>query len=897
MQGQPTGFWGKLQLHPETREVLSWHPLDAHCADVGACCEALLQQTILRQRLARIGNLEDLDGAQVARLSLLATLHDLGKANLGFQNKSLPPTAQGRFTAGHVAEVMALLNDHDAEPRELLLASLPLDDLLAWSEGEEGALCLLLAAIAHHGKPVPLGGMVKPGCWKPARGLDPFAGIQSLVSRTRDWFPEAFEPGGANLPTAPAFQHAFSGVVMLADWLGSDSDRFFPYSEAAGDRMPFARRRASELLDWNGLAPGSSRRSLGVELPGFDRLSPYTPRAAQRVVLDLETPEGGSLTILEAETGAGKTEAALARYIRLFHRGQVDGMYFALPTRTAAVQLHRRVVEATRRAFPEEATPPVVLAVPGYVTVDDQVGRREDDEGRRLPPFEVLWPDDPRDLIRFRGWAAEHPKRYLAGSIVVGTIDQVLFSTLTVSHAHMRASSLLRLLLVVDEVHASDTYMTRLLESVLDYHLSAGGHSLLMSATLGTAAAHRLLETAGRMAAPAPGLEEACEVPFPAVTYRPRLGLRTTTAVPSDARTKEVEIELWPRMEDPRAIAERALDAAEAGARTLVLRNTVAACIETQKALERSAEARGLTHLLFRCRDQPAPHHSRYAAEDRRLLDASIEAAFGKQREQGGLVAVATQTVQQSLDLDADLLLTDLCPMDVLLQRVGRLHRHERSSRAAGFENPRVVVLMPEARDLSRWIRSDGKAPGTNGLGTVYSDLRVLEATWRMLNETDCLTIPTMNRSLVEMTTHPEALERLVEELGGAWIQHSHFVDGARYAESFLAGLNLLDRTVSFGEARFPDRAAQGKVQSRLGEDDRLAVLEPSAPGPFAEPVRTLKVPAFLAAGIPADATPEAEEIEEGELHIRWGKRTYRYDRLGLRSAEAGTDEEGALDA
>lgn len=121
--------------------------------------------------------------------------------------------------------------------------------------------------------------------------------------------------------------------------------------------------------------------------------------------------------------------------------------------------------------------PSVVLAVPGYPEVDGA-------KGQRLAPFEVLWPEEVREQLctRYRGWAVENPKRYLAGAIIVGTIDQVLLSTLAVSHSHLRATSLLRLLLVVDEVHASDSYMTRLLEAVLERQVAAGGHALLMSA-------------------------------------------------------------------------------------------------------------------------------------------------------------------------------------------------------------------------------------------------------------------------------------------------------------------------------------------------------------------------------------------------------------------------------
>src|SRR5690606_34187295 len=129
------------------------------------------------------------------------------------------------------------------------------------------------------------------------------------------------------------------------------------------------------------------------------------------------------------------------------------------------------------------------------------------------PDFEVLWNDDDRERWRHRGWAAEHPKRYLAGAIVVGTIDQVLLSTLQVGHAHLRSTALLRHLLIVDEVHASDEYMSSLLEAVLRYHSRAGGHAFLMSATLGCEVRARFR---GRKAA-ALRLEEAKCALYPVV--------------------------------------------------------------------------------------------------------------------------------------------------------------------------------------------------------------------------------------------------------------------------------------------------------------------------------------------------------------------------------------------
>lgn len=872
MKGQPTRFWGKLRKD-EAGDVVEWLSVDDHSADVSACCEALLSHTILRRRLGRLAGQAELTDVQIARLAYIAALHDIGKFGIGFQNKAL---ARPPFIGGHVSEVMALFGNDGYEETQRLVEALPLEAMSAWGEDEEATVRLLAATICHHGRPYRAGGARDPRNWRPSRELDPFEGIESLARRALDWFDIESTDRDDRLPAGASFHHAFSGIVMLADWLGSD-DAFFAYDMPGdGQRIALARLRAATILGRMGLDPKEARSALGRDKPDFSRVSAFAPRPMQSACLDLPPAERGSLAVLEAETGSGKTEAALARFVRMFHAGLVDGLYFALPTRTAATQIHRRVVEAVAHAYCEPATrPPVVLAVPGYLAVDDVTGQR-------LARFEVLWNDDDKERYRYRGWAAESGKRYLAGSIVVGTIDQTLLSSLMVGHAHLRASALLRHLLVVDEVHASDVYMTRILENVLRRHLEAGGHALLMSATVGSAARQRLMATVdpGQQL---PDLESACLQPFPAISHGEVGHPNTLIEVESTAKPKRVEAVVVPAIDEPERIAHLALDAAAAGAKVLVIRNTVTGCLATQAALEAIAAAKGQEAVLFRCSGLVAPHHARFAKEDRTLLDIALEGAFGKEREPGGCVVVATQTVQQSLDLDADLLMTDLCPMDVLLQRVGRLHRHTRAQRPVGFESPHAIVLVPAERDLSGKIGRGGQARGRHGVGSVYDDLRILEATWRSLERSSTIEIPTMNRELVERTTHPEALAAIVAELGDSWLRHHHYVGGVGAADKRLAELNMLDTTRHFGEYEFPSGELARVVQTRLGEGDRLAELPDAIVSPFGNPIRRLTIPHHMAKGVPADAVPVDICISADGLWFRHGLHQYRYDRLGLR--------------
>lgn len=869
MQGAPTGFWGKLTLAGDA--VVAWHPLEDHCADVAACAAALLQRTTLRRRLAALAGREDLDAVTVARLCVLVALHDIGKFNQHFQNKGRPGASP---TAGHVREASLLFDPYQqVAERQRLVDAIDLAGLASWGEGD-AAIALLLASIGHHGRPAPIRPSKvthDPARWKMLHGLDPFAGMAALRARALDWFPDAAR-SGVSLPSSPGFAHAFAGLVTLADWMGSDA-KVFPFSEPGErPRIDASRERAERFIHELHLDPSSARVALGEATPGFDRISEHSPHEAQRATLDLTLERGGSLALIESETGSGKTEAALARFVRLHHAGLVDGMYFAVPTRTAATQLHKRVHEAVQRAF-RDAAPPVVLAVPGYLSVDDR-------EGKRLPGFEVLWNDDPDKRFRFRAWASEHPKRYLAGAIAVGTVDQVLLSTLMVDHAHLRATSLLRQLLVVDEVHASDAYMTRLLEGVLSHHLAAGGHALLMSATLGAATRDRLFALLGKSTPTT--YEAACAEPYPAVSQRVRGAARSVVEVKAPGKAKTAAFSLDAAMGDPAKVAGLALDAARRGARVIVLRNTVKGALETQAALEARA-TKADAPLLFRCAERVTLHHSRFARGDRTRLDEALEARFGKHSPAGGAVVIATQTVQQSLDLDADLMLTDLCPMDVLLQRVGRLHRHTRA-RPEGFELARCVVLTPEDRDLGALLRKDGQARGAHGVGTVYDDLRVLEATWRQIELNPRVCIPEMNRALVEATTHPEVLDH-VGEGDARWKQHQTWVRGQFFGDRRVAGDNLIPRHEGFGEMSFPDKELGRRITTRLGEGDRRVTLVPRAESPFGEAVKELTIPAHLCRGVPPEVTEAPCVAREGGFAFRFGSIDFTYDRLGLRPA------------
>lgn len=414
--------WGKLDGKG------GWHPLALHMLDVAACFYAIVQVDAVRRAMERVArrSLTDLD---LMRLTVLAFLHDVGKANAGFQAKRWRHTDQlappgWPAPAGHTSEALCIFGD------EKLLTQLPVDDMATW-----GSACMNLwrASISHHGRPVEASTLIEPRfIWSPVICVgqvvyDPQATLREMGQCVTKWFPSAFE-AGPDLPSSPEFAHLFAGLVQFADWLGSDT-RFFPYAQPGEDRNQWVWQRAREAVQKIGFDPTQWRSALVGE-PNFSAIfNVLSPRPIQA---KMAQPSLGPLLILESETGSGKTEAALWRFAQLFQTGQVDGLYFALPTRVAATQLYERTRQFASNMWQGtgQEPPMVVRALAGYESADGQ-------SVQKLPNFEVLWADKPDEQKAHSRWAAESSKRFLAAPLAVGTIDQALLGALQVRHAHM----------------------------------------------------------------------------------------------------------------------------------------------------------------------------------------------------------------------------------------------------------------------------------------------------------------------------------------------------------------------------------------------------------------------------------------------------------------------------
>jgi CRISPR-associated endonuclease/helicase Cas3 len=429
----------------------------------------------------------------------------------------------------------------------------------------------------------------------------------------------------------------------------------------------------------------------------------------------------------------------------------------------------------------------VVRAVPGMLDVD-------------RPP--EIW-DDPT----MPTWALGSTRRVMSAPLAVGTIDQAMLAQLRTRHSWLRAWCLMRQLLVVDEVHASDPYMSEIITRLVEEHLLLGGYVLLMSATLGETLRAKLERR------PRVGISSAIARSYPEVATPER---RTPVKI-SATRTTNVVIE------DRESAIRRAREIAGEGKAVLWVRSTVNDAVDDYRVFQ----SVGIPVML---------HHSRFADVDRQYLDRKVLGLIGLGGCRSGVVIVGTQTLEQSLDIDADLLVSDAVPADVLLQRLGRLHRHRTVT------VPTAILLNPG--DWDARVTFDGKPLGAPGYGWawVYSPLSVRE-TVEWLRAKRAISVPDDVREIVELATHVDHLERRALAFGERWVKLWKRLYGRAMADSQRALSGLVDRSQGYDLALVDER-----VPTRLGDGSVDVEVVGELISPFTgDRIDALSIPCKLA--------------------------------------------------
>ena len=649
-----------LANHPALSKLWAksdpYHPLWCHLLDTGAVCMSLLKC---------FGNVCEMP---IKWIVFIVAMHDIGKAD---------PEFQMHCDKGKCAlEALGLpFTDnsngfrHEARSGEFIY-----DYLRSNGWGKHAARIAQAAACGHHGNFHPELNCNKFDEWQNIRN-ELGAMIADIVG-IRD---EAF--ACVEFSNASVTGTQLVGLMVLSDWIASN-DELFQFSQldintAPGDYYKYAQDkalRAIERLQLNKVdnivadARGMSFRDIW---PDIKHPNP-SQSALETACLSGIAP---GLAIIEVPMGEGKTESAvyLSEYWRTIS-GRC-GTYIALPTMATSNQMHSRYEEFLTKQRPNGSAPRLVH---GMAWLMDDIAPESDSE--------TSGEDSTEEMALARDWFRPS-KRALIAPEGVGTIDQALMAALNVKHGFLRLLGLSSKVLIIDEVHAYDEYMTTILERLLQWLRELRVPVIMLSATLSHRQKQRLINAYGSKL---PECDDPSKLSYPLITF-----------APFDSEVQSVKVKSQPvrriRLErhagildDAEATADIAAKLVENGGCACVLLNTVKQAQDVFKKLGEST-FNGERYLF----------HARFPAWRRNEIEKNVVNLFGKDGFGAGkrpkkAILVATQVVEQSLDLDFDVMITQIAPIDLLLQRAGRLWRHKEIGIPRYGLDEAMHILLPE---------------------------------------------------------------------------------------------------------------------------------------------------------------------------------------------------------
>ncbi len=751
MQNHFFQYWGKAD--EKYMGEPKWHPLAYHCLDVAAVAMCWWDaSTAIRRTFLASFNCPESEQIQLrAWVTFFVVLHDIGKFDIRFQLKAPDALASAwrPLTKEDHGLPMMDINKFDHGWAGIAWANREYQQWATSDDPErerwEQWQPWLAAVTGHHGEfHAPSMTGLQLDTDEEISNHDHIARKEFVVALSGLFL----EPAGLSLkddPPAcsPSTQSWLAGFCAICDWIGSNTD-VFEYqhvnSELA-DYLEACRKKIREkkVLETFGLLATPTRYKGVKALLKVEE----APRSIQVEVDNLPLTAG--LTLMEAPTGSGKTEAALAYAWRLLEHDVADSIVFALPTQATANAMLTRAEKLAVHMF-ESAH--IVLAH----------GKRNFNES-----FKCLIAKGQRKTaqgeieaaVQCAGWLANSRKRVFLGQIGVCTVDQALLSVLPIRHNFVRGFGLNKSVLIVDEIHAYDAYMHGLLGEVLRRQKDTGGSVILLSATLPDGVRTKLFDAWEIIGKDNP--------PYPVVWHGTQ-GSADLRTVPVDHQPSRHEVKVecvkLPDAFPDDSVLDKIVAAAEAGALVAVVMNLV-------------ADAQRLARLL---RTKTAINvdvfHARYRFMDRQRKEKAVLENYGRDASRnGGRILVATQVVEQSLDLDFDLMVTQICPVDLLFQRLGRLHRHERS-RPSGFEVPHCAVMSVEDEDY-----------GLHKL--IYGNTRVLWRTEQLLAGVDKVVFPEAYREWIDLVyqredwvDEPEAIALAYDEFSA--LQRGREADAQR---------------------------------------------------------------------------------------------------------------------
>lgn len=686
---QATSLWAKTG--PQGTHL----PLINHLADTACIASHLTEAWLSGQTRRFLAQETDLDASDVnILLTWLAATHDVGKASVSFQNLiannphythvTRGVEAQGLYLAPSVTEA------HEKLPHSLMSAAIT----ARWLRDEYGYTRRISEQIAdvsdaHHGLAnAPRSRQTADtaldeynSTWRDVHhelleGITAAIGAGSVLNKIAR---------SENVTTAAL--GVMSGFVIMSDWLASNTS-FFPVD------APYAHQndrteRALGLIDLT--SPWSVNDHTFTEAFG------YTPRPLQNDAMDAaDAFTDPPIMIIESDTGSGKTEAALSASSVLARKHHSQGCFLAAPTMSTANGLFTRVVRGVD-AYSEQGSLSSAYLAHSKNDLNRDFHNVGCDEGSH---------------VSLSAWMSDR-KRGLLANHVVGTVDQALMTALIHRHSTLRTAAMSGKIVIFDEVHAYDTFMSEFFYTTLEWLGWMGAPVIVMTATLPPQQRARIIEAYTGQTVKVGDRGDA----YPRITVASETEQPRVYTPPSTSPRKDVDI---CRVSDNgNDLTEMINSLVAGGGCALVVCNTVRRAQEAYRLLE-AHYAEGDVEL----------HHSAFMAHHRAIKEKRLTHELGPNTRRGvqrpvRKIVVATQVTEQSLDIDADVLVTDIAPIDLMIQRIGRLHRHTRPDEdRPGLATPRVYV-----RGVDDWGSDSTPPTFAAGIEAVYDTEILLRTT------------------------------------------------------------------------------------------------------------------------------------------------------------------------
>ncbi|MFF4323808.1 type I-E CRISPR-associated protein Cse1/CasA [Streptomyces sp. NPDC001568] len=797
------------------RKSEKWLQLWRHMADSAAMAERLWDEWLplnVRGLVAECLPGGDSDARALA--VWLTAIHDIGKATPAFACQ-VEQLAQRMRDKGLDMPSSKQFGDIRKRAPHGLAGQVLLEEWLkqhGWAP--RAAMTFAVAVGGHHG--VPPGHEAFPFLHQhtellrtPGRSEQLWAEVQTelLDACAAAYGVQDRLPQWRLVKLPQTVQVVLSAVVILADWIASNPDLFLLYPE----EQPRSEAQRIESA-WRGIElprpwfPAEVTASAGEHFTA--RFALPEPRPLQEEALRLACEaESPGLMIIEAPMGEGKTEAALAVAEVFASRTRAGGCFIALPTRATANAMYGRMRSWLRR-LPGDEERTVSLAH-SKAFLNDDFARDLRAGARTIAAVDL---DGAAHSVRSeRGdqrvaaselvahqWLRGRKKGMLA-PFVVGTIDQLLFAGLKSRHLALRHLALAGKVVVIDEVHAYDAYMNEYLERVLAWLGAYRVPVVMLSATLPADRRQALAVAYAGAADGRPELAEADSYPLISLVSE---GQATITRTPAAAADRRTEIRLEQLDDGLGALVDRLESELAGGGCALVVRNTVDRVLRAAEILRERLGAGAVTVA-----------HSRFVDLDRARKDDDLVKRFGPSgtRPEDRHVVVASQVAEQSLDIDFDLLVTDLAPVDLVLQRMGRLHRHHR-----GEGQSQRPVRLRRAQCLVTGVDWAAETPApVAGSEAVYGSHALMRslAVLRPHLADRPVVLPDHISSLVQEaygSSSPPVPESWAEAMDTALAAH----------ERTMAEQRRRAQTFRIDDVRKPGRSLVGWIDAGVGDAD-----------------------------------------------------------------------------